>query len=182
MNTWLKTSIFFFLVLGIQHIVDAQNADPLKQKSPIGYVTRDSDVYVINGAISDQMLKGIDPHAILFVDTLKRDSTSTFDGLSRHNIIIAVTKDFAIRQYKAKFSSFSEKYSNYLKSHNDGDHEIDYVAKGAQISSKDCAGIKKLYELSQKRIDFFKFFDNPIPCEGTDCTKYIVVITTKSNH
>ena len=96
---------------------------------------------------------------------------------ANNGAIIITTKKFAVSSYKAKLSSFSKKYKEYIE-HQNNDDDVSYVLNGVFLSVKPGERIKALYEIPANKIRSVYFMENEY-YNGGDSRKYNVIITTK---
>jgi hypothetical protein len=145
---------------------------------PVGYILPDSGVYVVDGVVSRNKPININPNNIVSIDILKRDSTSIFDGLAMHDVIIILTKANAIHQYQKKIAAFSKKYKAYL---GNGKRDTDFIydINGLSISGDERQKIKRLFDLKADTIQTVSMTRSGQPHQ---MKRYFVHITTKAAH
>ncbi|WPU95923.1 hypothetical protein SNE25_10380 [Mucilaginibacter sabulilitoris] len=158
--------------------VSAQTIDTLKKVADLESAVGENAVYVIDGKISDKKIDGLDPNDILNIDILKKDTTSTFEGVARHNTVIITTKGFAIFQYQKKLKSFSDEYKNYLKSNKGNDSKLVYLFDGRPLDEDDDKKIKFLYDIPQDKIQKV-IFENVLYKNMLNNKNQILIIITK---
>lgn len=123
--------------------------------------------------LNKQQLNDIDPHNILEVTILKSAAAKADYGPDGTNgVALVITKKFAIKKYKEKFSTLSTDYKNYLIAQGNSDAGVTYIIDSNKIDNN-TNGLYRLYSTSGKKIDRFKFEKNNSG-PGT-----IVTITTK---
>ncbi len=113
-------------------------------------------LYIIDGKVSSNKLKGIDLKNILSVDILKYTAKdpSLNNGINRE--VIIVTKQGAIKAYQKKLSAFSKGYEDYLLANRNDDEGLWYIIDG--LSTKyGVDQISKLYALKKEKIKSVDF-------------------------
>jgi hypothetical protein len=91
--------------------------------------------------------------------------------------VVNVSRKFAINEYQRKFSYFSQGYGIYLNTHKNIDAQIGYILNGEPLGNI-TDRIKTLFNISDKKIKTFDFFENPF-FNGGNSKKQLAVITTK---
>ena len=123
-------------------------------------------VIVLNGDFYSGDVTKIDSNDIIKVITLTGGVNTKF----------IVTKKFAISQYQQKFSNLSKDYKIYFSDPKNNDKEFLYVLNGVPVDQTKNDEIKKLYDISPKKIKVVLFKD-----KGSELgnIKPLVIITTK---
>jgi TonB-dependent SusC/RagA subfamily outer membrane receptor len=132
--------------------------------------------YVVDGQLSDNKAKNVDPNTIVSVTVLKERS-ETYISHDSPTVII-ITKPYAIKEYQKKFSAFSKKYKDYLTGHKNQDDSCSYVLNGTFLINESNEKIKKLYIIKSQQITGIGITENPW-YNGGESRKYLVLITTK---
>jgi hypothetical protein len=111
-------------------------------------IKSDSVIYVLDGELSNKRaISVLNPHSILSIDILKKDKNSIFDGLSRNDVFVIITKAYATKCYQEKISSLLKEYKEYLKNHHQDDERLSFVINGKKYVTSSDDRIKRLYDL-----------------------------------
>jgi hypothetical protein len=146
-------------------------------KEPAENIVQNKKMFVVNGVRFEKDIATIPKDSIFFIDTiLRKDAINNFPHM-QGDVIIVVTKDFAVKQYQEKFSKFSKEYHSYLIAHKADDSGIPYEIDGKYLDGDLIKRIKLLYNL-QDRIKSVFFTDNYID-KGVKCV--VMNIRTKTN-
>lgn len=135
-------------------------------------------VYVINGSLSENGLKGIDRSQLLSVDVLNKDTLAKYISDANKTLVVVITKAYAVEQYEKKFSVFSKKYKSYLRSNENVDSKTLYAINGVPLDGKPDDITKRLFELKKDNIKSVSINEKGIKEEGM-IQKPLVTITTK---
>jgi len=133
-------------------------------------------IYVVDDVITKFDLNTTNAESILKVEVLKdAKATAIYGSLGANGVIIITTKQFAIRQYQKKFSSFSSAYKKYLAVHKNDDSKVTYVLDGEVVKPGN-KFIDTLFNLPSSKIQHVNMLG---PKEFEGMTTHLVVITTK---
>jgi len=141
----------------------------------------DSAIYILDGELSSKnKIDGLKPEDIISIDILKKGKMSD-PSLSqvKGDIVVVITKHFAINQYQKKFGAFSAEYIKYLKLKNGDESRFKYVVDGNVLLGNNASDIvKKLYAIPGDKIKKVTFIEKSTKAEYLDGTP-VLVITTK---
>jgi TonB-dependent SusC/RagA subfamily outer membrane receptor len=142
-------------------------------------------LYVINGqlvidTVPDHVMKTVNASDILQLKILKGDSASAIYGEEWvKGVVLITTKKYAKTMYQSALSTFSDKYKDYLETHQNNDENIAYLINGRFLKGKDDAYvIALLYEIPVRKIKTVDFTEKRLKNIFTDI-KPVVDITTR---
>jgi TonB-dependent SusC/RagA subfamily outer membrane receptor len=135
-------------------------------------------LYVINERVGDS-IKDVNPDNILSINILKDAiATSLYGEKAKNGAIIIVTKEFAVKKYKEKFSAFSKKYNEFLNSYKNEDTDFLYILNGIVVEDKNWGNrVKILFDIPYNAlvsVNCMREF-----AEGLNNKQPIIIITTK---
>jgi len=157
----------------------AKRPSALKKTDTISTSILDSAIYIVDGAVTDKKLNGIDPHEIFSINILKYEQASQyFEGGAKYGTVIITTKTAAKRAYQKKLGDRCKKYKDYLQTHQSYDDDCCYVVDGVVVTGKDSGEvIKKLYDIPGEKIKSVDIIENTF--RNGNKQKEVVTITTK---
>lgn len=104
--------------------------------------------YILDGEPSNEKeINALDPHRILGITVLKNDKKSVVEELRGKTTLIAITRNFAIKQYQKKLSGLLPDYKTYLDNHHQDDSDLLFIIDKEKYAKLTDDRIKKLYEL-----------------------------------
>ncbi|MBB6110678.1 hypothetical protein [Mucilaginibacter lappiensis] len=115
-------------------------------KSVAGASPGENDItdYILDGRRSNKMEISHLGHRIL---SSKSEKKSAADPSKNKVILIAVTRNYAIKQYQTKLSRLSTGYKTYLNKHHHDDKGLTFIINGEKYAVSTDDRIKKIYEL-----------------------------------
>ena len=118
-------------------------------KSTAGVSPGEKDItdYVLDGRRSNKMEIAHLGRRILSITFLKYDKKSVAEELRGKTTMIAVTRNYAIKQYQKKLSRLSSGYKTYLNKHHQNDSGLAFIINGEKYAILTDDRIKKIYEL-----------------------------------
>lgn len=115
-------------------------------KSVAGAPPGENDItdYILDGRRSNKMEIA---HLGRRVLSSKYDKKTAADPSKNKVILIAVTRNYAIKQYQTKLSRLSTGYKTYLNKHHHDDKGLTFIINGEKYAVSTDDRIKKIYEL-----------------------------------
>ncbi|HTD40332.1 MAG TPA: hypothetical protein VK671_06900 [Mucilaginibacter sp.] len=133
-------------------------------------------LYVMDGMPIPKELVNKDDILIKEVVTGKKlEEMGWYPNKKLDSVIIIVTKKSAVMEYQFKFSTFSKKYKDYMKSHQNNDEDFLYVLDGIPVQGKRDDIIRALYKIPSEKIKEVGFNKK----QPTDGSTTLVIINTK---
>jgi hypothetical protein len=170
----LTVLLLYFIPLNVSGQNNIQKADTVKAKLLDSTVDKEA-LYVIDGQVSINKLDSINPNDILEVVILKKEKISDPSFQPLHDIVVVVTKTYAVLQYQEKFSAFSKEYRDYLKQHKNYDRDVVYILNAVPVMGKENEIIEALYKIKTGEIKNVEFRPSPQGEHGSA----VVIIKTK---
>jgi len=140
-------------------------------------------IYVIdNNTIADtavtKVLKNLDAATVLEMNILKDSLPATvYAQQPPREVILVVTKVYAIAQCQKKLGAFSKQYKKYLLSHQNSDKHIIYVLNGVALAGNDDENIRRVYD-SLKTLVSVNFIKSNIRKGVYGTPRPVLVIST----
>jgi hypothetical protein len=157
-NTNDIVSFYFLKPPGSTNIYGKQAADGAilitskKYREPdtanYSLMRSDNRIYILDGELSNEKeMNTLDPNRILSLTVLKNDKKSISEERRGKTTLIAITRNFAVKQYQKKLSELSTEYKVYLNKHHQSDKGLLFIINGEKYATSTDDRIKKLYEL-----------------------------------
>ena len=124
-------------------------------------------IFVIdNNMIADtlvtKVLKNLDAASVLEINILKDSLPATvYAQQPLREVVLVVTKAYAIAQYQKKLGTLSRKYKHYLLSHQNDDNDILYVISNGKnsVNGSSAELLSDLYEIQSKKVKRLRFVE-----------------------
>jgi len=115
-------------------------------KSAVGSSPGENDItdYILDGRRSNKIEIARLGHRIL---SSKYEKKIAADPSRNKLTLIAVTRNFAIKQYQKKLSRLSSGYKTYLNKHHQNDSGLAFIINGEKYAVSTDDRVKKIYEL-----------------------------------
>jgi hypothetical protein len=110
-------------------------------------------VYIVDGQPSNTSVK---PADILTISILDSAMAAKLNWDFKKNVTVIITKQYAIKLYQQKFSTFNKKYKEYLDQ-KQSDSNLAYVLNNTILNTERKSAIDELYELKPDDIKSVSF-------------------------